>query len=138
MMSQIRNPSITFQYGWKRYIPTQWKIQRYCYLLLIPVFVIANSTFVSNCLWEVSVTWFVKKLWIVKQAKYVFCFVYIKCCYIYKKLTFHPQKYAESFGIPFLETSSKDAIRVEQAFISLTKEMIKYNATNAKSLIFHT
>lgn len=41
-------------------------------------------------------------------------------CYIYKL-----QAFADELGIPFLETSAKDSINVEQAFLTMAAEIKK-------------
>lgn len=35
------------------------------------------------------------------------------------------KKFAESLGIPFLETSAKDASNVEEAFLTMASELIR-------------
>lgn len=35
------------------------------------------------------------------------------------------KEYAESLGIPFLETSAKDASNVEEAFLTMASELIR-------------
>lgn len=39
--------------------------------------------------------------------------------------TFSPQEFADSLGIPFLETSAKNATNVEQAFMTMAEEIKK-------------
>ena len=38
-------------------------------------------------------------------------------------LSYFPQEYADQLGIPFLETSAKNATNVEQAFMTMAAEI---------------
>jgi len=40
-------------------------------------------------------------------------------------VTVYDQAFADELGIPFLETSAKDAINVEQAFLTMASEIKK-------------
>lgn len=42
------------------------------------------------------------------------------------------RKYAEKFGIPFFETSAKQRINVEEAFLEVVRQIIRYNPEKTK------
>jgi GTPase SAR1 family protein len=42
------------------------------------------------------------------------------------------KKYADKFGIPFFETSAKLRTNVEEAFLAVVKQIVKYNPEKTK------
>lgn len=45
--------------------------------------------------------------------------------------TRHTQKFADELGIPFLETSAKNASNVEEAFLTMAQELIRIREAKA-------
>ena len=43
----------------------------------------------------------------------------------------YPQKFADELGIPFLETSAKNASNVEEAFLTMAQELIRIREAKA-------
>ena len=49
--------------------------------------------------------------------------LFLLLLHVPKLFVYFPQEYAESLGVPFLETSAKNATNVEQAFMTMAAEI---------------